>query len=47
VQLSAAFFLSRLKAKIGIQYIREVMQITKDDKQKKLIQSFLSELEQG
>jgi hypothetical protein len=47
VRLSAVFYLSRLKAKIGIQYIREVMQSTKNDKHKNLIQEYLGELEQG
>ncbi|MCZ7567171.1 MAG: DUF4157 domain-containing protein [Ardenticatenaceae bacterium] len=47
VRLSAAVFLSRLKAKIGIQYIREVIPITGDDKRKELMQRYLHELEQG
>lgn len=47
VRLTAAAFLSRLKAKIAIQYIREVIPITSDDKQKELIQRYLRELEQG
>jgi hypothetical protein len=47
VRLFAAAFLSRLKAKIAIQYIREVIRITGDDKQKELMQRSLRELEQG
>lgn len=47
VRLAAAAFLSRLKAKIAIQYLREVIPITSDDKKKELIQRYLRELEQG
>jgi hypothetical protein len=47
VRLVAAAGLSRLKAKIAIQYIREVIPITSDDKQKELIQRYLRELEKG
>jgi hypothetical protein len=47
VRLAATAFLNRLKAKIAIQYIREVIPITSDDKQKELIQRYLRELEQG
>jgi hypothetical protein len=47
VRLAAAVALSRLKAKIAIQYIREVIPITGDDKQKELMQRYLHELEQG
>jgi hypothetical protein len=47
VRLAAATFLSHLKAKIAIQYIRQVIPITSDDKQKELIQRNLRELEHG
>jgi hypothetical protein len=47
VREAAAVFLSRLKAKIAIQYIREIIPIASDEKQKELIQRFLHELEQG
>ena len=46
VRLAAAAFLGRLKAKIAIQYIREVIPIASDDKQKELIQRYLHELDQ-
>ena len=47
VRLAAVAFLSRLKAKIAIQYIRAVIPSTGDDKAKELIQRYLRELEQG
>jgi Domain of unknown function (DUF4157) len=46
VRLVAAAFLSRLKAKIAIHYIREVIPVTSDDKEKELIERSLHELEQ-
>jgi hypothetical protein len=46
VREAAVVALSDLKAKIAIQYIREVIPITSDDKQKELIQRCLRELEQ-
>jgi hypothetical protein len=47
VRLAAVVFLSRLKATIAIKYIREVIPITSDDKDKELIQRSLRELEHG
>ena len=47
VRLAAAAFLGRLKATIAIQYIREVIPIASDDRQKELIQRYLRELDQG
>ena len=46
VCLLAAASSQRLKAKIAIQYIWEVIPNTRDDKQKELIQRYLRELEQ-
>jgi hypothetical protein len=47
VRLTAAVFLSRLRAKIAIPYIQDVLRITSDDKHQELIQRYLRELEQG
>jgi Domain of unknown function (DUF4157) len=47
VRLAVAAFLSGLKAKIAIQYIRAVIPNTSSDKHKELIQRYLHELEQG
>jgi len=47
VRLAAAAFLNGLKAKIAIQYLRELVPITDDDKHKELIQRYLHELEQA
>lgn len=47
VRLVAADSLYRLKAKIAIQYLRDLIPITGKDSQKKLMQRFLHELEQG
>lgn len=46
VRLLAAAALSRLKAKIAIQYIREAISTTSDDKKEKFLQGHLRELEQ-
>lgn len=42
----AVLSLSQLKAKIAIQYIREVISRAGDDKQRNMLQSYLRELEQ-
>ena len=47
VRLAATACLSKLKAKIAIRYIREVVQITNDSKHKEMIQRYLRELELG
>jgi len=46
VRLAATAFLSRLKAKIAIQYIRDVIAITRNAKHKEMMQRYLRELEQ-
>jgi hypothetical protein len=47
VRLVAAKNLSNLKAKIAIQYIREVIATTNNDKEKEMIRRYLRELERG
>ena len=44
VRLAAANFLSHLQAKIAIQYIMEVISITRDDEEKKMISGYLWDL---
>jgi Domain of unknown function (DUF4157) len=47
VRLAAAVFLGRLKANIAVQYMREIIPMSGNDKQKELIERALRELEQG
>jgi outer membrane protein OmpA-like peptidoglycan-associated protein len=47
VRRVAVAFLSRLKAKVAIPYIREIIPIAEDDKQKDVIQRDLRELEKN
>ena len=47
VRLLATYALSKLRATIGIQYIKEAISTTNDDKRKALIGRYLHELEQG
>jgi vesicle coat complex subunit len=47
VRLAAVDFLSKLRAKIAIPYIQDVLRITGDDKHREMIQRYLRELEQG